>query len=131
MGFLDNLENTLKNAERGAEREDEKAEGVSRAAEMEALRAAAPHAEALKKGQWTQDLLTHCVTIGHGQRVRVGMAWIGTTLRLDAKEKRMDLRPHAKGVDAVFSVDGVETGKQTVNFKSDPAKLAKKWLTTS
>jgi len=95
MGFLDNLENTLKNAERGAEREDAKSNSASRAEELAALRAAAPNAEVLKKGQWTQDLLTQAVTIGHGLRMRVGMAWIGTTLRLEAKEKRLDLQPTA------------------------------------
>ena len=131
MGFLDNLENTLKNAERGSEREDEKSSQVSRAAELEAIRAAAPNAEALKKGQWTQDLLTQCVTIGHGQRVRVGMAWIGTTLRLEAREKRMDLRPTPTGVEAVYSVDGAETSREAVDLTSDPAALARKWLATS
>ncbi len=131
MGFLDNLENTLKNAERGSEREDEKSSQVSRAAELEAIRAAAPNAEALKKGQWTQDLLTQCVTIGHGQRVRVGMAWIGTTLRLEAREKRLDLRPTATGVEAVYSVDGAETAREMVDLSSNPAELAGKWLATS
>ena len=131
MGFLDNLENTLKAAEREAEREDERTAGPSRAAEMQELRAVAPHAEQLTKSQWTQDLLTQCVTLGHGQRVRVGMAWIGHTLRLDAREKRMDLQPTASGVSAVFSVDGAETGREPVNFGSDPAALARKWLATS
>ena len=128
MGFLDNLENTLKNAERGAEREDEKASSVSRAEELAALRAAAPNAEVLKKGQWTQDLLTQAVTIGHGLRMRVGMAWIGTTLRLEAKEKRLDLQPTAAGIDAVYFVDGVETGREPVDLSSAPELLARKWL---
>jgi len=131
MGFLDNLEDTLKNAERGNEREDEKSASVSRAAEMEAIRAAAPNADALKKGQWTQDLLTQCVTLGHSQKTRVGMAWIGATLRLDAREKRMDLQPTASGITAIYSVDGVETGREGVDLKADPAALAKKWLATS
>lgn len=128
MGFLDNLENTLKNAERGSEREDAKSASVSRAEEMAAIRAAAPNAEALKKGQWTQDLLTQCVTIGHGLRMRVGMAWIGTTLRLEAKEKRLDLQPTASGIDAVYFVDGVETKREPVDLSSNPAVLAKSWL---
>lgn len=131
MGFLDNLEDTLKNAERGNEREDEKSANISRAAELEALRAAAPNAEALKKGQWTQDLLTHCVTLGHSQRMRVGMAWIGTTLRLDAREKRLDLQPTADSIIAIYSIDGGETAREPVNLKSDPAALAQKWLATS
>jgi hypothetical protein len=131
MGFLDDLENTLKNAERGAEREDEKSASVSRAAELAALRAAAPNAEVLKKGQWTQDLLTQAVTLGHAQRTRVGMAWIGTTLRLEAKEKRLDLQPTASGIDAIYFVDGAETKREAVDLKSDPGSLAKKWLATS
>ncbi len=131
MGFLDDLENTLKNAERGAEREDEKSAGVSRAAELAALRAAAPNAEVLKKGQWTQDLLTQAVTLGHAQRTRVGMAWIGTTLRLEAKEKRLDLQPTASGIYAIYFVDGAETKREAVDLKSDPGVLAKKWLATS
>ena len=131
MGFLDNLEDTLKNAERGAEREDEKSANISWTAELEAIRAAAPNAEALKKGQWTQDLLTQCVTLGHGQRMRVGMAWIGTTLRLDAREKRVDLQPTATGVIAIYSVDGAETARDPVDLKSDAAAFAQKWLATS
>jgi hypothetical protein len=131
MGFLDNLENTLNNAERAAQREDEKTSYVSRAEEMAALRASAPNAEALKKGQWTQDLLTQCVTIGHGLRMRVGMAWIGSTLRLEAKEKRLDLQPTAAGIEAIYFVDGEETGREPVDLGSDAALLAKKWLATS
>lgn len=128
MGFLDDLENTLKAAERGAEREDEKAAVVSRAAEMAAIRAAAPNAEALRKGQWTQDLLTQCVTLGHGLRMRVGMAWIGSTLRLEARDKRMDLQPTPGGIQAVFSENGVETGTEAVDLASDPGTLARRWL---
>jgi len=131
MGFLDNLEDTLKNAERGAEREDEKSASTSRTAELEAIRAAAPNAEALKKGQWTQDLLTQCVTLGHSQRIRVGMAWIGATLRLDAREKRLDLQPTADGVIAIYSVDGAETAREPVDLQSDAAAFAQKWLATS
>ncbi len=128
MGFLDNLENTLNAAERGNEREDERAAGKTREAELAALRAAAPNADVLKKGQWTQDLLTQCVTIGHGLRMRVGMAWIGTTLRLEAKEKRLELQPGAAGIDAVFFVDGVETGREAADLAADPGALARRWL---
>ena len=104
---------------------------------LEAIRAATgdslrlypdPNADALKKGQWTQDLLTQAVTIGHGLRMRVGMAWIGTTLRLEAKEKRMELQPGAEGIDAVFFVDGVETGREAADLAGDPGALARRWL---
>lgn len=130
MGFLDDLENTLNVAERAGQREDERAAVESRAGEMEALRAAAPHAEALKSGKWTQELLTECVTIGHGMRMRVGMTWIGTTLRLEARERRMDLRPGAEGVEAVYSIDGAETGRERVDLGGEGAELARKWLAT-
>ena len=131
MGFLDNLEDTLKNAERGAEREDEKSANISWTAELEAIRAAAPNAKALKKSQWTQDLLTQCVTLGHGRRIRVGMAWIGTTLRLDARERRVDFQPTADGVIAIYSVDGAETAREPVDLQSDATAFAKKWLAAS
>ena len=130
MGFLDNLENTLKNAERTNDREDDMAATLSRAAELQEIRAAAPHAEALRNGKWTQDLLTHCVTIGHGQRVRVGMTWIGTTLRLDAREKRLDLQPNAQGILGIFSVDGAITALEPIDLNSDAEALARKWLAT-
>jgi len=131
MGFLDNLENTLNQAERGNEREDEREGQRSRAEEMAALRAAAPQAELLRKSQWTQDLLTEAVTFGHGLRVRVGMAWIGTTLRLDAREKRLELQPQADGVAAVYFVDGAETAREMVDMAASPKELAQRWLATS
>ena len=83
---------------------------------------------ALPNGKWTQDLLTHCVTIGHGKRVRVGMPWIGTTFRLDAREKRLDLQPNAQGILGIFSVDGAITALAPIGLNSDPAGLVKQWL---
>jgi hypothetical protein len=75
-------------------------------------------------------LLTHCRAIGHGQRVLVQFTWLGETLRLDAKVKRMLLAPTAEGIIAVFSVNGDETGRAAVDpTVDDAAALARHWLT--
>ncbi len=132
LSFLDNLENNLKALESQEEKDPEK---VKRAHERrDADRAAAllraPHAEALKSSQFTSELLTQCRTIGHGQRVLVRFTWIGERLRLDAKVKRLELIPTAEGIEALFSLDGEETGRSRVNPQSDdPAALARLWLT--
>ena len=130
MSFLDNLENTLKNMESGLEQDPQSLQRA--AAEREELRkaaiAAAPHAEQLKNSKWTQEFLGACMAIGHGMRTRVGMVWIGDALRLDAKEKRLELRPGASGVDAVSMVDGVETGRERVDFEKPATDLATRWL---
>lgn len=128
MSFLDNLENTLNRMERGSEEEDSAHDAAARAKEVNAARAAAPHAEALKKSPWTNDLLTQAVTIGHGKRVRVGMTWIGTSLRLDAREHRLELRPVPEGIQAVFLIDGEEKGRRMVDLNGDAGALAREWL---
>ena len=89
----------------------------------------APHLEALKNSPFTLELLTQCRAIGHGQRVLVQFAWIGETLRLDAKAKRMELIPSNEGITAVFSQNGTETGRERVNPQNDDASvLARRWL---
>src|ERR1700733_7697702 len=123
MGFLDNLENDLKALEKQEERDPEK---VKRAHERrEADRAAAllraPHAEALKNSPFTSELLTQCRAIGRGQRVLVQFTWLGETLRLEAKEKRLQLAPTAEGITAVFSRNGEEVGRAIVDPKVDDA----------
>jgi hypothetical protein len=114
--------------ERGADKENEREDLKRREAELAAERALAPLAEQLKKSPFTNALLTECMTIGHKQRTRVGMAWIGTTLRLDAKEKRLELRPTPEGILAVFHADGAETARESVDLNGEAASLAAKWL---
>jgi len=83
----------------------------------------------LKNSPFTSELLTQCRTIGHGQRVLVQFTWLGETLRLDAKAKRMTLSPTSEGITAVFSVDGDETGRATIDPATDDAgELARRWL---
>ena len=130
MSFLDNLENNLKALENREEHDPTRAGREAAARERDRLEAQgrAPHAEALKSGEFTNQLLTHCRTIGHSMRTLVQFTWIGEVLRLDAKEKRLELQPTIKGIEAVYSVDGAETRREMVNLKSNAEKLAKNWL---
>jgi hypothetical protein len=131
MSYLDNLENNLKALENLEERDPEKVkrEQQRREAERSAALLRAPYVEALKNSPFTSELLTQCRTIGHGQRVLVQFTWLGETLRLDAKTKRMTLSPTSEGITAVFSVDGDETGRATIDpAVDDAAALARRWL---
>ena len=131
MGFLDNLENDLKALENREERDPEKVkrEQERREADRNAALLRAPHAEALKTSPFTLELMTQCRAIGHGQRVLVQFTWLGESLRLDAKTKRMELTPTAKGITAVLSVNGDETERFTIDPQADDAAaLATLWL---
>ncbi len=130
MGFLDNLENNIKAVESREEIDPEKRKReieAREAARAEALRRA-PYAEALKAGPYTEQLLTACRTIGHGKRVLVQFTWIDSTLRLDARQKRLELQPTAEGVHAVFYEDGQQKGSETVDLNGDADALARRWL---
>jgi hypothetical protein len=131
MSYLDNLENNLKALENQEERDPQKVkrEQERREAERSAALLRAPHVEALKNSPFTVELLTQCRAIGHQQRVLVQFTWLGETLRLDAKEKRMLLTPTSEGITAVCTVNGDETGRTTVDPKVDDAgELARRWL---
>jgi hypothetical protein len=131
MSFLDDLESNLKALESREERDPEKVkrDQERREADRNAALLRAPHVEALKNSAFTSELLTQCRTIGHGQRVLVQITWIGESLRLDAKAKRLELTPTSEGITAVFSVDGVETERIPADPKaSEAAALARRWL---
>ena len=127
MSFLDNLESNLKNLERADER-DTTSDRNRRQSERAQALAAAPYAEALKKGAFTAGLLEHATRIGFGKRMKVNMAWIGSVLRLDARERRLELRPTPEGVVAVFAEGGVEKASEPVDLTGDPEQLAVRWL---
>ena len=132
MGFLDNLENDLKALENREEKDPEKIkrDRERQEADRNAALLRAPHAEALKTSSFTSELLTRCRVIGHAQRVLVQFTWLGETLRMDAKTKRMELTPTANGITAIFSLNGEETGRESIDPNvDDPAALAARWLT--
>lgn len=130
MSYLDNLENQLKSLERQEERDPARIqEERDRAARERQNRiAAAPFAEQLRNGKFTQDLLAHATRLGFAKRTKVHMSWMDTTLRLEAKHLRLDLKPTAQGVVAHFLSEGAETGTQTVDLNGDAARLAEQWI---
>lgn len=126
MSFLDNLENSLKALE-SREEKDPQAE-KRRAEDRAAALAAQPFAEALKASPFTEKLLLAARTIGHQQRTLVRFTWLDTTLRLEAKDKKLDLKPTASGIVAVAS-EGEQVGEPVpVNLDGDPEALARNWL---
>jgi hypothetical protein len=129
MSFLDNLENNLKSLE-SQEEGKESAERAHRARQTEraSAQAAAPWAEELKKGAFTSELLKQAARIGFSMRLKIHVAWLGTTLRLEARERRLELRPSAAGVVAVYVDNGAETRSQPLDLHSDPAELLRLWL---
>jgi hypothetical protein len=129
MSFLDNLENNLKSLESGEQAKDDaererKARDNSRAAAL----AIAPHAEALRKCPFTAELLKQATRIGFEKRTKIHVAWLGSNLRLEARDKRMELRPTPNGVAAVYIEDGKQVRTETVNLSGDAEKFLRDWL---
>jgi hypothetical protein len=129
MSFLDNLENNLKSLESQEEGKEaaERAQRV-RDAEKASAKAAAPWAEELKKGPFTVELLKQAARIGFSLRLKVHVAWLGTTLRLEARDRRLELRPTAAGVLAAYLENGVETRSEPLDLGGDPGELVRRWL---
>jgi hypothetical protein len=129
MSFLDNLENSLKamesREERGGYRNRDE---VRRDAELAEVKAAAPFAEQLRKGPFTPELLNEATRIGHGLRVKVYITWIDGVLRLEARERRLELKATPKGVLAQYFVNKEPAGSETVDLNGSAKKLAEKWL---
>ena len=131
MSFLDNLENNLKSLETQQDgAEDAARRQRSREQQRAGAQASAAAADELKKGPYTQELLKQAVRIGHEMRVKVHVAWLGTTLRMEARGMRMELRPTPKGVVAAYLEGNQETRQHSVDLKGDPAVLLREWLTS-
>jgi hypothetical protein len=129
MSFLDNLENNLKSLENAEQTRDEaERRNRARASERAEALAAAPYAEELKKGPFGVELLKQAARVGFSMRTKVHIAWLGSTLRLEARERRLELRPTATGVLAVYLEDGEEKRSEPLNLSGDPAELVRAWL---
>ena len=130
MSFLDNLENNLKSLESREEGNDS-AEQQQRARERDRAQAqaAAPHAEELKKGPFTAELLKQAARVGFEKRTKVHIAWLGSTLRLEARERRLELRPTPGGIQAVYVEEGRETRSEALDLKRDAEAFIRAWLT--
>jgi hypothetical protein len=129
MSFLDNLENNLKSLE-SSEQGREDAERAQRTRENERARAqaAAPFADRLKNGPYTAELLKQATRVGFSMRTKVHIAWLGSTLRLEAREKRLELRPTAEGIVTVYIENAQETRSEALNLAGNPEELVRGWL---
>ena len=129
MSFLDNLENNLKSLE-SSEQGKEDAERAQRARESERAQAqaVAPFAEQLKKSPYTAELLTQAARVGFSLRTKVHIAWLGTTLCLEARDRRLELRPTPRGVVAAYSENGQETRAEACDLNGSAEDLVRRWL---
>lgn len=129
MSFLDNLENNLKSLESSEQGKDD-AERAHRARENERAQAhaVAPFAEELKQSPYTAELLKQAARVGFSLRTKVHVAWLGTTLRLEARDKRLELRPTCQGIVAAYIENGRETRTEPCDLTSSPEALVRQWL---
>jgi hypothetical protein len=128
MGFLDSLESNLKALESQGEGVDAAAQKRRREEERKQALAAAPWAERLRSGPYTERLLSAAVRAGHARRTKVHMAWLDTVLRLEAGGRRLELRPRPDGVVAVCLEENREVRSIPVDLQGDPETLVLKWL---
>jgi hypothetical protein len=129
MSFLDNLENNLKSLESQEQgKEDVERQHRERASQRASAQAAAPYAEELKKGPYTAELLKQAARVGHALRMKVHIAWLGSTLRLEARERRLELRPTATGIQTVYLENNQELRSEPLDLKGSPEDLVRQWL---
>jgi hypothetical protein len=129
MSFLDDLESNLKSLESSEEgKEDKGRQQRAREKERASAHAVAPFAEILKKSPYTAELLKQAARIGHSRRVKVHIAWLGATLRLEARERRLELRPTPDGVLAVYLEGNREIRSQRLDLEGSAEQLVRDWL---
>jgi hypothetical protein len=126
MGFLDNLEDSLKSLEKQEERDPNVHK--RRQDDRARLLAVAPWADKLKSSDYTKKLFDEAASAGHRIRAKVYMAWFETTLRLEAKQRKLELRPTPDGIVAAFIEPDGETRTEPLDLGGDPAVLINKWL---
>jgi len=126
MSFLDNLENSLKSLEEREERDP--AEYERREQKRNFTRAAAPWAAKLKAAPFTQVLFEQATIAGHRLRTKVYMSWFDDTLALQARERKLELRPTPDGIVAAFIEADREESLQPLDLDGDPAALIRQWL---
>jgi hypothetical protein len=126
MSFLDNLENSLKSLESRDERDP--GEQRRKDDEQTRARAAAPWAEKLKTSQYTHGLFEQAAISGHRIRTKIYMAWIDSTLRLEARDRKLELKPNADGITATMIEPDGKTETLTVDLNGKPEDLLEKWL---
>ncbi|MEO8591939.1 MAG: hypothetical protein ABI759_01330 [Candidatus Solibacter sp.] len=129
MSFLDNLENNLKSLE-SSEEGKEDAQRAHRAREQERAQtqATAPFADQLKHSSYTEELLKQAARVGFSLRTKIHIAWLGTTLRMEARDKRLELRPTAQGIVAAYIENGQDVRTEPCDLTGSPEALIRQWL---
>jgi hypothetical protein len=129
MSFLDNLESNLKSMESREERGDQNSRDAKlRDSEHARTQASGVCAEQLRKGPYAAELLKQATRLGHAMRTKIHLAWLGTTLRLEARGSKLELRPTPEGVIAVFIENNAEVRSVPVDLAGNPGSLARAWL---
>jgi hypothetical protein len=126
MSFLDNLENNLKaleSREQGGIDEGDRRENARKRALAEK-----PWADRLKNDPWTASLMRRVTRAGYERRTKVHLIWVGTTLRMEARGQRLELRPRPDGIAAVFLKGNEPLRQEAVDMTSDPEKLIAAWI---
>ncbi|HEY1216106.1 MAG TPA: hypothetical protein VGE93_20960 [Bryobacteraceae bacterium] len=126
MSFLDNLENSLKSLESREERDPNAQQ--RREDEQLRARAAAPWAEKLKTTAYTKQLIEQAAIAGHRIRTKIYMAWIDSTLRLEARGRRLDLQPTPDGIKASMVEEDGTSRTEPLDLSGKPEHLLDKWL---
>ena len=126
MSFLDNLENNLK----ALESRDQGGLEDARQRDIERQRALAiaPWADRLRHEPFARKLMQQATSAGYRRRTKVNLAWIGQSLRLEARGQKLELRPASDGVDAVFLDAGAELGRKRIDLSADPEALVAEWM---
>lgn len=128
MSFLDNLESSLKNLESREERDPQ--EGRKRSDDRARVLSAAPWAQKLKTASYTKELLDKAVAAGHKVRTKVYMVWFDTTLRLEARQRTLELRPTPDGIVAYYLNVKDEPVSKPVDLEGHPDQLLQEWFET-
>jgi hypothetical protein len=126
MGFLDNLENSLKTLESREERDPSAAR--RKQDERASALAVLPWAEKLRESGYTKNLLEQVAIAGHRLRTKIYMSWLENVLRLEARQRKLELRPTPNGIVAVFIEANGEEKTQPIDLDGDPARLLLTWL---
>lgn len=126
MSFLDSLENNLKALE--STEQSGLDEHKRRESDRQRTAAAAPWADELKKSAYTQALIQQATRAGYQLRTKVNLVWLGTTLRLEARDHRLELRPAADGIAVVYLKNGAELKRETIDLQGKPEAILGEWV---
>ena len=66
--------------------------------------------------------------MGFSLRTKVHIAWLGSTLRLEARDKRLELRPTPQGIVAGYIENGQEVRTEPCDLTGNPEELVRRWL---